>query len=98
MRRDEMLRPDFEKWGQSREEMLRLTTEAEHPRTRERCLALYMVGTGQTNATQWSKEIGRQNMTVQRWIRRHNDKGMAGIIYQHTGGPSPLFAQKSVNR
>ena len=93
-----MLRPDFERWGQSAEEMLRLSTEAEHPRTRERCLALYMVGTEQTNATGWAKEIGRQNMTVQRWIRRYNERGMAGIIYEHTGGPTPFLPKKSADR
>jgi hypothetical protein len=92
-----MLRPDFEKWGQSAEEMLRLATEAEHPRTRERCLALYMIGTKQTNATRWAKEIDRQNMTVQGWVRRYNEQGMTGIIYEHTGGPVPFFPRRSAN-
>jgi len=93
-----MLRPDFAKWGQSAEDMLRLSTKAEHARTRERCLALYMIGTQQTNAVQWAAQIGRQAMTVQRWIRRYNAAGMAGIRYQHTGGPTPLFVQPSLNR
>ena len=92
-----MLRPEFEKWGQSAEEMLRLATEAEHPRTQERCLALYMIGTEQTNATQWSRKTGRQNMTVQGWIHRYNKRGMAGIIYEHTGGPTPFLRRKSAN-
>jgi len=86
-----MLRPDFAKWNQSAEEMRQLSTVAEHPRTRERCLALYMVGTKQANATQWSQEIGRRNMTVQRWIRQYNEQGMEGIRYQHTGGPPPFL-------
>lgn len=89
-----MLRPDFVKWNQSAEEMRRLSTEAEHPRTRERCLALYMIGTKQTNATRWSQEIGRDHMTVHRWIHRYNEQGMAGIVYQHTGGPVPFLPQK----
>ena len=93
-----MLRPNFEKWGQSAREMLRLATEAEHARTRERCLALYMIGTGQSNATQWAQEVGRQSMTVQSWVKQYNDQGLAGIIYKHSGGPAPLFAQKLVNR
>ena len=88
-----MLRPDFEKWGQSATEMLRLSTEAEHPRTRERCLALYMIGTNQTNATRWAKEIDRQNMTVHDWVHRYNEQGMAGIIYAHTGGPVPFYPE-----
>ncbi len=97
-RRKEMLQPDFEKWGQSAEEMLQLATEAEHARTRERCLALYMVSTGQTNATRLAQAIGRQNVTVQRWIHRYNDQGMAGIIYAHTGGPVPFFVKKPEKR
>lgn len=93
-----MLRPDFAKWDQSAEEMLRLSTEAEHPRTRERCLALYMIGTQQSNATQWARAIKRQDMTVQRWVRAYNAAGMEGIRYRHTGGHPPLFAQKTRNR
>ena len=93
-----MLRPNFNKWGQSAEEMLRLSTEADHSRTRERCLALYMIGTEQTNATRWAREIGRQNMTVQGWVHRYNEQGMAGIIYEHTGGPTPFLPKKSVNK
>lgn len=90
-----MLRPNFKKWNQSAEEMRRLSTNAEHPRTRERCLALYMIGTKQTNATRWSQEIGRQNVTVHRWIHQYNEQGMEGILYQQTGGPTPFLTQKS---
>lgn len=90
-----MIRPDFEKWQQSAAEMLRLTTEAEHERTRERCLALYMVGTKRTNATRWAEETGRQDVTVQNWVHAYNGQGMEGIIYEHTGGPHPFLAQKS---
>lgn len=93
-----MLRPDFEKWSHSAEEMLRLSTEAAHPRTRERCLALYMIGTKQTNATRWSQEIGRQDITVQQWVRRYNEFGLAGITYVHTGGPAPFLLRKSANK
>lgn len=31
-----MVRPDFAKWGQTVEDMRRLSMEAEHPRSRER--------------------------------------------------------------
>ena len=90
-----MLRPDFAKWNQSAEEMRRLSIEAEHPRTRERCLALYMIGTKQRNATQWSQDIGRDHMTVHRWIHRYNEQGMAGITYRHTGGATPFLSRES---
>jgi hypothetical protein len=45
-----MVRPDFEKWSQSAEDIRRLSIEAEHPRSRERFQALYMIGSGQENA------------------------------------------------
>lgn len=93
-----MLRPDFVKWNQSAEEMLRLSTEAAHPRTRERCLALYMIGSEQSNATQWAGVIERQNVTVQGWVHAYNEAGMEGIRYRHTGGRPPLFAQQRRQR
>ena len=34
-----MIRPDVQKWGQTTDDLRRLATEAEHPRTRERFLA-----------------------------------------------------------
>lgn len=66
--------------------MLRLATEAEHERTREHCLALYMVGTKQSNATRWALTIGHQGLTAHRWIYACNAKGMEGIMCKHTGG------------
>ena len=39
-----MVRPDVAKWGQSLSDLRRLSVEAEHPRTRERFLALFMIG------------------------------------------------------
>lgn len=89
-----MVRPDFEKWEQSAAEMLRLTREAEHERTRERCLALYMIGTERTNATRWAEETGRQDVTVQSWVHSYNAQGMEGILYEHTGGRTPFLAQR----
>jgi transposase len=56
-----------------------------------------MIGTKQTNATRWSQEIGRQDITVQQWVRRYNESGLAGIIYEHTGGPVPFLPKKSAN-
>lgn len=52
-----MIRPDFAKWGQTPEEIYRLSLEAEHARSRERFQALYMIGTHQTNATQWAERM-----------------------------------------
>jgi len=81
-----MVRPDFEKWQQTAEDMRRLSIEAAHPRSRERFQALYMIGMRQKQASQWAKEINRQKQTVLGWVHDYNEYGPASIPYQHTGG------------
>ena len=81
-----MVRPDFEKWYQKAEDMRRLSIAAEHSRSRERFQALYMIGTGQKNASQWARETNRQKQTVLGWVHDYNEYGPASIAYQHTGG------------
>jgi len=88
-----MLRPDFSKWNHTAEELLHQSIHADHPRTRERCLALYMIGSGQWSAAKWAKEIGRQEETVQSWVHKYNEQGMNGIVYRRTGGRSPFLAK-----
>lgn len=44
-----MVRPEFEKWNQTVEDIRRLSIEAEHPRSRERLQALYMIASKQEN-------------------------------------------------
>ncbi len=89
-----MLRPDFSKWKQSEEDVRRLGIEAEHPRSRERFQALYMIGSQRSNATQWAQTIKRNAHTVMEWIHLYNRKGPEAVVYCHSGGRSPLFAQK----
>lgn len=86
-----MLRPDYERWNQKPKDLLKLAREAEHPRSRERYLALYMIGTGQSNATQWAEQTGRENQTVMKWVHIYNEEGPAGVAYQHTGGRTPFL-------
>jgi transposase len=95
-----MVRPDFEKWHQSAEEIRRLSIEADHPRSRERFQALYMIGTAQKNASQWAKQINRQKQTVLEWVHRYNDDGPDSLCYHHTGGrPTKLSeAEKKSHR
>ena len=81
-----MIRPIFEKWGQKAEKIRRLSVEAAHPRSRERFQALYMIGTGQKNASEWSRKIKRKKQTVLGWVHRYNEKGPQSIHYQHSGG------------
>ena len=89
-----MIRPDFAKWGQMAEDVRQLSIEAPHARTRERFQALYMIGTGQKNATGWAKEIGRQDQTVHGWIHQYNTSGPERLSYRRTGGNGPLFREQ----
>lgn len=86
-----MVRPDTAKWGQSLADLRQLSVEAEHRRTRERFLALYMIGSQQTNATQWSVEIGRDDDTVIGWVKAYNEHGPDALTYRRTGGRSPFL-------
>jgi|SoiMethySBSTD1v2_1073268.scaffolds.fasta_scaffold622183_2 transposase len=81
-----MIRPDFEKWQQSADDLRRLAIEAKHGRSRERYQALYMIGSGQKNASQWAKQIKRQKQTVLEWVHSYNELGPESMVYQHTGG------------
>jgi transposase len=88
-----MIYPATAKWSQTNADLLQLAMEAKHRRTRERWLALYMIASGQRNATQWAKEIGRTDDTVLSWVHRYNDQGPEGIGYRRTGGRVPLFRE-----
>lgn len=88
-----MLRPDCAKWNQSPTDLLKLSQDAPHPRSRERYLALYMISTGQSNATHWAKQSGRENQTVMGWVHLYNEKGPEGVAYRHSGGRSPLLSK-----
>ena len=86
-----MVRPDVNKWGQTLSDLRRLATDAEHPRTRERFLALYLIGSERTNAARWSAEIGRTDETVLGWVHGYNAEGPEALRYRRTGGRLPLF-------
>lgn len=88
-----MVRPDFAKWNDSAGEMLRLAVEAEEPRDRERYLALYQVGSCESNASQWAKASGREPETVMEWIHRYNSGGRAAVAYRHSGGVRKALSQ-----
>ena len=93
-----MLRPDFEKWGQNPAEIRQLSINAEHRRSRERFQALYLIGTGQTNATRWAKEIKRDDQTVIGWVHSYNEHGPEALIYKRTGGHPSFLDQKSLQK
>ena len=93
-----MVRPDFEKWAQSAEDMRRLSVEAVHQRSRERFQALYMIGSGQNNASQWAEKIKRRPQTVLEWVHRYNHYGPASIPYQPSGGRQPKLNEAEKKR
>ena len=86
-----MVRPDFQKWNQSLDDLLHEATHAKHARTRERFLALYMIASGETNATQWADKTGRNYETLMSWVHKYNENGPNAMIYRRTGGNLPLF-------
>jgi len=93
-----MVRPDFQKWDQSVEDIRRLSVEAEHQRSRERFQALYMIGSGQHNASQWAEKINRRPQTVLEWVHGYNQNGPGSIHYQHSGGRQPKLIEAEKKR
>jgi transposase len=87
-----MLKVDCQRWSQSlqilREEALR----ANHPRTRERLMALYEIGQG-SSASEIGRKTGRNPQTVMKWVHLYNEKGLEALGYQRTGG-RPFFYPK----
>jgi hypothetical protein len=84
-----MIRPDTGKWGQTADDLRHLATAAEHPRTRERFLALYMIAAGQANATTWAARIDRCDESVPGWVHAYNDRGPDALPYRSTSSRCP---------
>ena len=86
-----MVRPDTAKWSQTVADLRQLSVAAEHPRTRERFLALYMIDSQQTNVTKWAIQIGRDDNTVMGWVHMYNSFGPEALSYRRTGGRTPFL-------
>ena len=89
-----MIYPDLAKWGQTPDDVRRLAISAEHPRTRERFQALYMIASRQSNATQWAQETGHTDDTVLSWVHTYNRAGPEAVMYRHSGGRRPFFRRR----
>jgi transposase len=85
------------KWGQTLEDLRRAALQAPHRRSRERFQALYLIASGQFNATTCAAHIGRQDETVLGWVHRYNEHGPDALTYRRTGGRSPLLTKKRYN-
>ncbi|PSN05823.1 hypothetical protein C7293_31210 [filamentous cyanobacterium CCT1] len=88
-----MLRVDVEKWAQTPEQLRTLALRAEHPRTRERLLALYDIRRGH-HATQVARQSHRNPQTVMEWVHRYNAQGPDALTYRHSGGHPPLCQKR----
>jgi transposase len=85
-----MLKVNFKKWQQTPQDLRDKALCADHPRTRERFLALYEISQGKI-ATQVANEIKRLPWTVMEWVHKYNNEGENALIYQRSGGKRPLF-------
>src|SRR3954449_5177305 len=92
-----MVRVDLARWGQSVEDLRAASLAAPHRRTRERFQALYLIASGQFNATTCAAHIGRQDETVLAWLHRYNAQGPGALTYKKTGGTTPLLRQGKSN-
>ena len=88
-----MLRVDYDRWGQTPEDLRQLATSAAHQRTRERFLALYEV-TQASCATEVATRTRRHPQTVMEWLHLYNTRGPEALSFRRTGGRPP-FAQRS---
>jgi len=86
-----MVRVEMAKWGQTLHDLRRASVEATHRRSRERFQALYLIASGQFNATACAAHLGRQDETVLGWVHRYNEHGPDALTYRRTGGRAPLL-------
>jgi Homeodomain-like domain len=93
-----MVRVEMAKWGQNLEDLRRASVEASHQRSRERFQALYLIASGQFNATTCAAHIGRQDETVLGWVHRYNEHGPGALTYRRTGGRVPLLTRPRPSR
>ena len=89
-----MLKIDFSRWNQSAEVIRDQVLGAEHPRTRERWMALCEICTGK-NATKVGTATDRNPQTIMEWVHRYNDNGPEAMVFKQTGGPPPLCQKQS---
>jgi hypothetical protein len=93
-----MVRVDVAGWGQTLDDLREASLGAPHQRTRERFLALYLIASGQFNATTCATHVGRADDTVLAWVHLYNRKGPDALTFKKTGGRAPLLRQSRSNR
>src|SRR4051812_35608027 len=81
-----MIKVEMAKWGQTVEDLRLASLSQPSPRSRERFQALYLIASGQFNATPCAGHTGRQDETVLRWVPRYTRHGPDALAYRHSGG------------
>lgn len=79
-----MLKLSLGDWEQTVDNLREQALTAEHPRTRERWMALYEIATGK-NATVVGKKTGRNPQTVMEWVHQYNENGPSAMVFGQTG-------------
>ncbi|MEO1339949.1 MAG: helix-turn-helix domain-containing protein, partial [Cyanobacteria bacterium J06635_13] len=85
---------DFDSTERNQEILRKEAMMAQHPRTRERLMALYEISEGKS-ATRVGKQTRRNPQTVMSWVHRYNQEGLEALKYQKTGGRCPFFPKQS---
>jgi Homeodomain-like domain len=88
-----VLRVDVSRWDQTAADLRDLALHADHPRSRERFLALHEIAHGGC-ATEIATCSGRHPQTVMGWVHAYNNHGPAALLYRRSGGRPP-FARGS---
>jgi hypothetical protein len=92
-----MVRVDVARWGQTVDGLRSASLCAPHKRTRERFQALWLIASGQFNATTCAEHIGRSDDTVLAWVHLYNAQGPDALAYKKTGGRAPLLRHSRSN-
>ena len=88
----DMLHVNYDRWGQTPEDLRQLAMRAAHQRTRERFLALYEI-TQASCATQVAARTQRHPQTVMKWLHLYNTRGPETLTFRRTGGRPPFAAR-----
>lgn len=72
--------------GETAASLFRKSIGAEHPRLRERLLALALIAEG-FPATAVARRLGRHRSTVEQWVHQYNEHGLEGLTPQFRGQP-----------
>src|SRR4051794_29599893 len=86
-----MVRVNLARWGQTVDDLRAASLAAPHRRTRERFQALWLIASGQFDATTCARHVGRADETVLAWVHRYNGRGPDALTYRKTGGSAPLL-------